>query len=366
MSKFVAIKRRTKDAKPPSSSTLRHNQRIGKEPSYLLPEHLRKKNYHLIRTPKPVPVFNSWKKENEKRYEEKRGRKLRSDASRMESLLIILSEEQVELCNPDDIWKKSLEFKQWFEERYLTRVRSVDWHQDEGHADKEIIETRNNHIHFIYDNVNDLGQMVRRLFSKGDMIKMQDAAAEIFGPLGFVRGEDTTKKSRTDRPKRGHGQEKYRAMKKAEAEFERRLQQAISEQKARILEKYQEKLRELKTNAEEMLREKIRTIRELREVAYGHRIGVNPDTMEHEKYPVAYRDILIEERSRSVKLEEEIEDLWKEVNGLRDWKDKASGVISKLYDKRHPKKADRSSGIRSTLNHEGNAPAAPAPRLTRR
>ena len=222
MSQYASVKKRTKDAKAPCPFTFIHNARLDKNIEYLLPKHLRLKNYHMTSISNATKTFNSWKRENEDRYEKIRNRKLRSDAHRLESLLIILSEEQVNKCNPNEIWERAKLFKEWFEMKYETIVRTMDWHRDEGHSDEDEnddhkLETRNNHIHLEFDNVNNQGKMVRRLFSKGDLKIFQDKIAEIYSPLGFIRGKDTTKRHRDDKPKRGLGQEAFRSKKKAES-----------------------------------------------------------------------------------------------------------------------------------------------------
>ncbi len=222
MARYASVKRRTKDAKAPCIATLIHNARLDKNIEYLLPKHLRLSNYHLTPISNAKKTFTVWKKENEDRYQKINGRKLRKDARKLESILIILSEEQVNKCHPDEIWEKAKVFNNWFEMKYETKTRTMDWHRDEGHSDEDEndehkLETRNNHIHLEFDNVNKQGKMVRRLFSKGDLKIFQDKIAEIYAPLGFVRGKDTAKKHRNDNPKRGIGQEAFRSKKKAES-----------------------------------------------------------------------------------------------------------------------------------------------------
>ena len=220
MAKYASVKRRPKDEAKPSPGTLAHNQRLAKNID-LLPKEHRLPNHHLVKLSNVTKVFNEWSSENEERYQEINGRKLRSDAHRLESLAIILSEEQVGKCNPDDIWEKALEFRVWFETRYKTTVRTMDWHRDEGYLDDEGKVIINEHIHLEFDNVNDDGKMTRKLFSKGDLIGFQDKIAEIYKPFGFIRGEDTSKKVRSDQPKVGMGQKEYKKKKVIESKATR-------------------------------------------------------------------------------------------------------------------------------------------------
>jgi len=216
MAQYASIKRRPKAEAKPSPGTLAHNQRLANNID-LLPKEHRLPNYHLNKLSNVTKVFNNWKTINEERYQDINGRKLRSDAHRLESLAIILSQEQVNKCNPNDIWENAQKFKEWFETRYKTTVRTMDWHRDEGHIDEEGNVIRNEHIHLEFDNVNFDGKMVRKLFSKGDLVGFQDKIAEIYKPLGFVRGEDTAKKSRGDKPKLGIPQREWKKTKTIEA-----------------------------------------------------------------------------------------------------------------------------------------------------
>jgi FtsZ-binding cell division protein ZapB len=191
MAAFASVKTRPKKETKPCVGTVLHNQRITK-PSYLLPEQFRLDNYHSNIVKNATKTFNDWSLENETRYAKINKRKLRSDAHRLESLLVVLSEEQVAKCDPDQIWQKAEEFKLWFEQKYKTKVRTMDWHRDEGHVN--IIPVYNHHIHLEFDNVNTEGKMVRKLFSKGDLKKFQDKIFEIYKPLGFERGISSNKK----------------------------------------------------------------------------------------------------------------------------------------------------------------------------
>ncbi len=232
MAKYAAIvTRKPKEAKP-SPGTVVHNQRYGNF-NDLLAEKFRKPNMHLTRISNATKTFNAWAKENEKRYKEKKKRKIRSDAHLLESLAIVLSVEQVDKNAPEDIWKKAIEFQKWFEKEFDTTVRTMDWHRDEGHVKngKAII---NEHIHLEFDNVDSNGDMVRRRFSKGVKSMLQDKIAEIYKPLGFIRGE----KNEPGKGRRGLGQKDYKKKKKREQldyieEQNRKMRAMLKSEKAK-------------------------------------------------------------------------------------------------------------------------------------
>ena len=261
MAKYASIKRRPKTEAKPSPGTLAHNQRLAKNID-LLPEEHRLPNYHLNKLSNVTKVFKEWEADNEERYHQINGRKLRSDAHRLESLAIILSEEQVGKCNPDSIWENAHKFKVWFERRYKTTVRTMDWHRDEGYIDDEGNVVRNEHIHLEFDNVNLEGKMVRKLFSKGDLIGFQDKIAEIYKPLGFIRGEDTAKKNRSDKPKIGKPQKDWKKKKIIEAKAKKEPLAKLKDVQA-INKELRAELQRLKANREHYakLEEEIRLLK---------------------------------------------------------------------------------------------------------
>ena len=203
MSRFVSVViRNPRKTKQPTTHNLRHNSRLTPDPNYMLPRELRLKNYNLYTVFDASKTWGEWETEIGDLYKEQhlKGRQIRSDAVRLDEGLIVLSEEQVNNCKPDDIWEKMQEYINWFEERFLTVIYTLDWHRDEGHAEEDLnevqkLETRNNHAHFIFSNVDSNGDMIRRNWDqKGTEFKeMQDQIAKIFKPLGFVRGVNYAK-----------------------------------------------------------------------------------------------------------------------------------------------------------------------------
>jgi len=265
--KYASIKRRPKTEASPSSATIAHNQRFVL-PTDLLPEEHRLPNYHLTKISNATKTFQNWDAENKNRYQKKNGRKLRSDAITLESMAIILSCDQVKKVDPDKIWESAIKFKEWFEERYQTKVRTLDWHRDEGYINEDGEVERNDHIHLEFDNVNAQGKMVRRLFSKGDLVGFQDKIAEIYKPLGFIRGEDTTKKVATDEPKRGIAQKDWKKIQKSVTQ--KVLNSQIKILKAQLADSHAKretyaKLEQLNRDLKERIRVKDLTTEEMQE-----------------------------------------------------------------------------------------------------
>lgn len=190
MAKFASVKIRERGKiKAPTLHSILHNSRIGKEATYLLPKEYRRSNYHASKISNATKTWENWVAVIENRYKNAHKRKLRSDAVRIEEGLIVLSDEQVRNCNPDQIWEKMQEFARWFEQRHNTEVLSLDWHRDEG----EIVNgepTYNEHAHFLFADVDRDGNKIRSSWQRSgeELREMQDKIAELFAPLGFERG----------------------------------------------------------------------------------------------------------------------------------------------------------------------------------
>ncbi|HIA03348.1 MAG TPA: hypothetical protein EYN66_15810 [Myxococcales bacterium] len=190
MARFASVKIRERGKiKAPTLHSILHNSRIGKEATYLLPKEFRRSNYHAAKISNATKTWENWVAVIEDRYRNAHNRKLRSDAVRIEEGLIVLSDEQVRNCDPDQIWQKMQEFARWFEERHNTEVLSLDWHRDEG----EIVNgepTYNEHAHFLFADVDRSGNKVRSNWQRSgeELREMQDKIAELFAPLGFERG----------------------------------------------------------------------------------------------------------------------------------------------------------------------------------
>ena len=136
-----------------------------------------------------LKVWRDWEQQIKTRYKNEHNRILRSDAITIEEGLIVLSDEQVKKCSSDDIWKNAQEFKKWFEKRFNTEILSLDWHRDEGdEEDGKVIY--NEHIHFLFSDVDMNGNKIRNKWewNGAELSEMQDKIAEIFKPLGFIRG----------------------------------------------------------------------------------------------------------------------------------------------------------------------------------
>jgi len=109
MSKYASVViRNPRKTKKPTSHNLEHNSRLTPDPNYMLPSELRLKNYNLYTVLDAMDTWDEWQTEIGDLYKGQhlKGRQIRSDAVRLDEGLIVLSEEQVDNCNADDIWEK--------------------------------------------------------------------------------------------------------------------------------------------------------------------------------------------------------------------------------------------------------------------
>lgn len=289
MAKFASVKiRERKKIKAPSMHSILHNNRVGKEATYLLPKEYRHPNYHSHKISNANKVWGEWVEKIEKRYNEVHKRKLRSDAVRIEEGLIVLSAEQVKQCSPDEIWSKMQEFKRWFEKRHNTEILSMDWHRDEGHINDAGEVELNEHCHFLFADVDMDGQKIRSNWKRSgeELREMQDKIAELFEPLGFERGIKNQKKEY----RRPREQRQHKA--KAKAEQTKAKIKDVNEENKRL----REQLKQAGAKREQYA-ELEKEIRELKDAARSKELTVqqlNDRVKKLEK--IAYTGNVVEKR----------------------------------------------------------------------
>jgi chromosome segregation ATPase len=167
-----------------------------------------------------------------------------------------LSAVQVAKCDPEEVWAAAIKFKEWFENEYNTVVHSLDWHRDEGGIDVETGKYKiNEHLHMIWANVDNDGQMIRRKWSKKMFEEHQTKVAEFFEHLGFRRGRKYSEEGEKA-PKSKHHR-KYRAEKqKKQSETIADLHQKVKQMEAelatlkQVKEQYRQERDRLKASGE--------------------------------------------------------------------------------------------------------------------
>jgi hypothetical protein len=143
-------------------------------------------------------IWRDWIKEAEEIYTQKskerivsknpnsnnkeiKGRKLRSDAVRIEEGLIVIGRD---VNDRDDIVRVKAFYEEYlkeFEKIYNTKVLHASIHNHEGKNKKE----KNIHIHFLFRNVDNDGVLVKRRMHRKELSSLQDLAFSV-GKRHFV------------------------------------------------------------------------------------------------------------------------------------------------------------------------------------
>jgi hypothetical protein len=123
--------------------------------------------------------WNSWQAEARQRYSTNPNhkRKIKSNAVLIEEGLIIIGTDVV--VTNENIESIAKDFIKRFEEDNRTQVRHWSYHNHEGHKNENGEEKINRHVHFLFDNVNNDGEMVRRNWARSYLEKLQEDIYEV-------------------------------------------------------------------------------------------------------------------------------------------------------------------------------------------
>jgi hypothetical protein len=99
---------------------------------------------------------------------------MRSDAVRIEEGLFIIGSDVV--TSKEQIKLGIAKFFKTFEDKYNTQILHWAYHDHEGKDKNQI----NRHVHFLFDNVNTQGNMVKRNMKRQDFSELQTMAFESF------------------------------------------------------------------------------------------------------------------------------------------------------------------------------------------
>lgn len=179
MANCNAIKIRPRKNPIPTPANLAHNCAMKKANYWLTDgaEIIQSKSYDDYR--KLNEDFKNWEKEAEERYSknESKKRKLRSDAVKIEEGMLIIGTD-VEISNRN-IVNMINDFVDKFESENNTKILHWAYHNHEGHINEEGEEEINRHVHFLFDNVSNSGEMVRKHWKKTYFSKLQDDIYEV-------------------------------------------------------------------------------------------------------------------------------------------------------------------------------------------
>ena len=156
----------------PSGANLAHNSAVNKATYWLNDGNKIIQSQSYNNTHEVNADWIKWENEARERYlqNEKNQRAIKSNAVLLEEGLIIIGTDVN--VKEKDIEKIVKDFVAKFEKDNNTKVRHWAYHNHEGHEEdgKEHI---NRHVHFIFDNVNNDGVMVRRNWKRDYFKQMQ-------------------------------------------------------------------------------------------------------------------------------------------------------------------------------------------------
>jgi len=197
------IIRNSKQNKVPSASNLAHNTTLKKATYWIkesnnLYQSFKPKNYNELNE-----IWNSWANEAKKRYKNKHKRNIRNDAVLIEEGMIIIGSDVD--ATDEQIHQIINNFIKKFEKDNNTKVRHFAYHNHEGFINKDKKPIINRHIHFLFDNVDNNGNMVRRNWKRSYLSQLQDDIYQVSkNIIPLVERATDYKKEGKKAPKQQH------------------------------------------------------------------------------------------------------------------------------------------------------------------
>ncbi|WP_044418514.1 hypothetical protein [Halarcobacter anaerophilus] len=171
--------RKTKLYKKPTAGNLAHNSAMTKA-TYWLNDGKDIIQSHKYTTHQQLNEdWNKWIDEAKQRYKNNPNNKnaLRSDAVIIEEGMIVIG---TDVKATDEIIESIIkDYIEHFEKDNNTKIRHWSYHNHEGHINPSGEEEINRHVHFLFDNVSNDGQMIRRNLPKSFFKEQQDVIYEV-------------------------------------------------------------------------------------------------------------------------------------------------------------------------------------------
>ena len=179
MANACSVIMRTKKYPTPTASNLAHNAGL-KVASYWLNKNPKLLQNIVLKDYKKVnEVWSKWISDIEQRYYDNHNRKMRSDAVRIEEGLVVVGKDVADRENIQKLNRLINAFVEQFEKDNNTKVLHWSIHNHEGKSEND----KNIHIHFLFSNVNNNGEMVRRNWAKSYMSELQTHIFECAKPI---------------------------------------------------------------------------------------------------------------------------------------------------------------------------------------
>ena len=182
MANSITIQLRpTRNYDKPSVANLFHNAGLSKANYWIKNPDSLISNLDLkkLTTRDAVSLWQNWEEEATNLVLKNKGRNPQKKQVLIEEGLMVIGKDVVKQ-DPETFIQIFKEFKEWFEEKYNTKILAYFFHNHEGHIDPNEGEFYTNlHIHFFFLNVDKEGNSVRRQIKKNNLSYFQTKIYEI-------------------------------------------------------------------------------------------------------------------------------------------------------------------------------------------
>lgn len=269
-----------------NSSSLKHNDRSGREPKYLLPLKFRKENEFDRTADEAQKLLDEYIFEAKSNYTKITGQKFQAKVLKFEAVVNLNENHTME-----DMKKLNLAI----EKEFGFRAVQTAIHRDEGHIDKDTNQPiYNYHCHIVFCNLDKNGKTLLKQLNRSGLRKLQDLTANVLNMKRGKSAEITKAKHKSHQQfKKEKIEEKLIQAVKKEKEMKQELAKAKDlqeinkqlredlKQAAATREDYA-KLEQLNKDLKEQVKSKTLTIEELEKRIDEYKQNKAPRTNEND------------------------------------------------------------------------------------
>ena len=179
MANAITIQLRpTRSYSAPSVANLIHNAGLAKATYWIKEGSNLQQNIAVKNVANAVDLWRKWIEEARKLVLQNKGKNPKSNQVLIEEGLMVIGKDVLEKKHKVFV-KIFEEFAEWFEQEYNTKILHFAFHNHEGHITENGDFMENLHIHFMFRNVDNIGESVRRKIKKAELSSWQTKIHEI-------------------------------------------------------------------------------------------------------------------------------------------------------------------------------------------
>ena len=179
MANSITIQLRpTRGYSAPSVANLIHNSGLAQATYWIKEADNLRQNIAPKNVAYAVNLWRKWIEETRQLVIQNKGRNPKNNQILIEEGLMVIGRDVTEK-NPQIFIQIFKEFSEWFEQEYNTKILHFAFHNHEGHIDQNNRFSENLHLHFLFRNVDDIGESVRRKIKKSELSSWQTKIHEI-------------------------------------------------------------------------------------------------------------------------------------------------------------------------------------------